>query len=359
MIHLDHNATSPVLPEVRDAMAPWWAVPANPSSVHTSGRTAAAAVEAAAEHVAALVGMRADGVVFTSGATEANHTWFHAMRAAGRADSVAVGRFEHPCVRAAAERCETVVDLPMDPSGRAILTGVPRTDGTSLMAVNHETGVVQPIEQLRHRDGWRHIDATAAAGRMALDLGWADAVVISAHKLGGPMGVGALLLSMPSGDPFEPLLAGGGQQRGRRAGTIPTPLAVGFGEAARLALELLDVRRERWATLRELLVGELNRLGGRVAGQGAVPSVVNVIFAGIPAEAVVQALDLKGVAVSAGAACSSGAVQASPVLEAMGEAEPDGGVRISMGPHTTHRDIDALLMALPSVLEGARLLADL
>ncbi|MCB9678527.1 MAG: aminotransferase class V-fold PLP-dependent enzyme [Alphaproteobacteria bacterium] len=352
MIYLDHNATSPLLPEVRDAMEPWLGVPANPSSVHAAGRAAARAVEAAAAEVAALVGGRAQGVVFTSGATEANHAWFHAMRAEGRARTVAVGAFEHPCVLAAARRCEAVIDVPMGPDGRARLEGVPATDGTSLMAVNHETGVVQPLAALRERSGWRHVDATAGAGRLALDLGWAEAVVLSAHKLGGPMGVGALVVQ--GADPFPPLLEGGSQQRGRRAGTVPTPLVVGFGAAAHLARVELDARRATWATQRERLVRAVRGAGGEVVGEGAVPSVVDAVFAGLPAETLVQALDLRGICASAGAACASGSIETSPVLLAMGHAHADGGLRVSLGPCTTDAEVDAFCEAIGPVVEALR-----
>ncbi|MEZ4319121.1 MAG: aminotransferase class V-fold PLP-dependent enzyme [Myxococcota bacterium] len=348
MIHLDHNATSPVLSEVLEAMAPWWGVPANPSSVHGFGRAAARAVSDAAVEVSALVGGRPEGVVFTSGATEANHAWFHAVRAG----SIAVGSYEHPCVVAAARRSGTIVPVPMGSDGVAVLEGVPATDGTSLMAVNHETGVVQPLEALRKRSGWRHVDATAAAGRVPLDLGWAEAVVMSAHKLGGPMGVGALVLR--DAEPIPALLEGGGQQRGRRAGTLPTPLIVGFAAAARLAREELEARRARWAGQRARLVRAVEALGGEVQGRDVVPSVLNVVFAGLPAETLVQALDLRGVAVSAGSACASGSVEPSPVLQAMGHPEPDGGLRISLGPRTSDAEVDTFLGAIEPVVTGLR-----
>jgi len=352
MIYLDHNATSPLLPEVRAAMEPWWAVPCNPSSVHGLGRAAHHAVEQAAEQVAALIGGGAQGVVFTSGATEANHTWFHAMAQLGRADRVALGSFEHPCVRAASRRCAQIVPIPMDSRGAAQLTAVPHTDGTSLMAVNHETGVIQPLDALRTRPGWRHIDASAAAGRIALDLGWADAVVYSAHKLGGPMGIGALLLA--DAEPLPALLEGGSQQRGRRAGTVPTPLVVGFGEAARLARRDLATRHARWTLLRARLLSGVLDLGGQPVGEHTVGSVLNVVFPGLPAETLVQALDLRGVCVSAGAACASGSVEASPVLQAMGQPEPSGGLRISLGPHSTESDVAGLLAALKPTLSALR-----
>ncbi|MCB9690510.1 MAG: aminotransferase class V-fold PLP-dependent enzyme [Alphaproteobacteria bacterium] len=346
MIHLDHAATSPLHPAVRAAMEPWWGVPCNPSSVHTSGRRAAAAVERAAEQVAALVGKRATEVVFTSGATEANVHWFHAMRAAGRAGRVAIGATEHPSVRAAAGGCEV---LAVDAAGRhgPLPSGI---DGLSVQAVNHETGVITDLAALREGGGWRHVDATAGAGRIPLDLAWADGVTLSAHKLGGPLGVGALIAVDTELAPLLP----GTQQRGRRGGTLNTPGIVGFGEAARLARVDLEARRALWARCEARIVALVEGFGGGRVGGHTVPSVVNVVFPGLPAEAVVQALDLRGIAASAGSACASGSVGPSPVLEAMGHPEPDGGVRFSLGWSTTEADVDALESALPAVLEGLR-----
>jgi cysteine desulfurase len=352
VIYLDHHATSPLLPEVLDVMRPWLGAPANPASAHRAGQAAAVAVERARVEVAALIGGHPAGVVFTSGATEANHAWFHAARARGTR-RVAVSAVEHPCVRAAAGRCAEVLTVPVDERGIAVLDGLPDDlDGVSLMAANHETGVIQPIDALRARSGWVHVDATAAAGRMPLRLGWVDAVVFSAHKLGGPCGAGALVVR--DGGPLPPLLEGGSQERGRRAGTVNTAAVVGFGEACRLARVELDERVRRWTDLRARLASAVTHLGGQVVGGPAVPSVLDAVFSGLPAEMLVMALDLRGVCVSAGAACSSGAALDSPVLRAMRHPEPAGGLRISFGPRTTPVELDALLEALPAVLDAAR-----
>lgn len=351
MIYLDHAATSPVLPEVLDAMLPWLGVPANPASVHLAGRQAAAAVERARAHVAALVGGRPEGVVFTSGATEANHAWFHAARARGTR-RVAVAGIEHPCVLAAAARCEEVVSIPVGRDGVVRLEGLPAVDGISLMAANHETGAIQPVGSLVGRVAWVHVDASAAAGKLALDLGWADAVTLSAHKLGGPIGVGALVLR--DGSELPALLTGGAQERGRRAGTVNTPAVVGFGEAARLALAELDARTARWLRLREAVVKAIGAAGGRVTVDAGLPNLVHGVFAGIPGELLVQALDLRGLCVSAGAACASGSVDDSPVLQAMGEPHAGSGLRISFGAGTTHAEVDVFCRALPEVAAVAR-----
>lgn len=355
LVYLDHNATSPLLPEVLEAMRPWLGVPANPSSAHRAGQRAAVAVEQAREHVAALVGGAPAGVVFTSGATEANHTF---LRGAGAA-TIACSGIEHPSVIAAVRASGARrVELPVDGLGR-VRCVADEADVVSLMAANHETGVLQDLDAARAlagRLGARvHVDATQAAGRAPLELAWADGVVLSSHKLGGPGGVGALVLR--DGDPFPPLLGGGSQERGRRAGTVHTAGVVGFGEACRLARLELEARRARWARQSARLRAGLRALGGRLVGdpERLLPNTTCVVFQGIPGESLVQALDLRGICVSSGAACASGSLEPSPVLLAMGDPEPGGGLRVSLGPRTTDDEVDALLAALPQVLELARI----
>lgn len=329
MIYLDHNATTPALPEVVDAVRTWMERPANPSSIHRPGQAAAAAVARAAEQVAALVGANPKHVVFTSGATEANHLWAQQVRGL----RVAVSATEHPSNQPAG--AETI---PVDGHGQPSLGGV-QAQVVSIQAANHETGVV-----LVHPwEGPLHTDASAAAGRMRLAL--QGSVTLSAHKIGGPLGVGALIH-----DDVEAVFRGS-QQRGRRGGTVNTPAVVGFGVAARLALEQLDTRRARWADLQRELLEGVERLGGRVVGPPGLPTVVNAVFSGLPAELVVQALDGQGVCASAGAACASGSVGDSPVLRAMGDPQPDGGVRFSLGWSTTDAEIRGALAALEKVLE--------
>jgi len=390
MIYLDHAATSPLRPQAREAMEPWWGVPANPASVHRAGQRAAAAVERAREQVAALVGGRPEGVVFTSGATEANHLFIHGVARqvvqAGDARRRWIrSPIEHPCVLAATERLVEqgwrVDELPVQPQGACRVPELAAdTVGLSLMAVNHETGVLQPVEralQAAHAVGAvLHVDATQAVGKIALDLGAVDGVVFSSHKLGGPPGIGALILR--DGEPFPPLLSGGAQERGRRAGTVPTALAVGFGaacEAARIDQgEALEHRRSLMRDLEVLAA----RLGGQVVGGGPagpevmheglvesvdssrrVPDHALIAFPGLRAESLVQALDLHGVCVSAGAACASGSTEASPVLRAMAHPHPGSAIRVSLGWSTTPHDVQALLEALPGVVRGVRLAAEL
>lgn len=366
MIYLDHNATSPLLPEVLQAMQPWLGVPANPASPHRTGQAAAAAVERAREQVATLVGGVPEGVVFTSGATEANHLFVRGALAAAGGGARPELRWraapiEHPCVTAALAQWGAVGDpLPVRPNGTVDLDGL-EADlvGLSLMAANHETGVIQPVAQARALTralgAVLHVDATQAAGRIPLQLGEVDGVVLSGHKLGGPAGTGALVLR--DGEPFAPLLSGGGQERGRRAGTVNTAGVVGLGHACAIAHRDLAHRTERWTALRDRLEAGLRDLGARVVGAAAprVPNTTCAIFGDLRAESLVQALDLHGLCVSAGAACSSGSLQASPVLTAMGDPNPEGGLRVSLGPSSQPDDVEALLAALPQVLETARL----
>jgi cysteine desulfurase len=354
MIYLDYNATSPLGSDAREAMAPWWGVPANPSSVHRAGQRASMAVERAREQVAALVGADPAGVVFTSGATEANHLGIRGAARPGKA--VWSSAIEHPCVRDAVRRCGAEPRaLPVDAEGRIVLPDrVDEGDLLVVMAANHETGVVQPFAEaavLAARCGaWLHVDAVQAAGRLPL---WSVMVgegprslVLSSHKIAGPPGVGALVLR--DGGPFPALWGGGPQERGRRAGTMNVPGIVGFGAACAAIHPDL-------APLRDRLEAGLVARGARVIGGGRrLPNTSAVVFAGIPGETVVQALDLAGVCVSAGAACASGSVDPSPVLVAMGDPEPAGIVRFSLGAENTVGEIDAVLAALDAVLPALR-----
>jgi cysteine desulfurase len=380
-VYLDHSATSPLRPEVMEAMRPWLGAPANPASAHALGRAAAAAVERAREQVAALVGGRPDGVVFTSGATEANHQAI-AGAAALREGRVWVSAVEHPCVQAAAARlAEHGREVGLLPVGEDGVVRLERQPGgvVALLAVQHETGVVQPLEQLRAwreagadlspleaprprllrpdggaRTPWVHVDATQAAGRIALSLGWADSVALSAHKIGGPAGIGALVLR--DGEAF-PALFPGVQERARRGGTVNVAGAVGFGAACVLAACEVGYGRGLQASLEAGLTG----LGARIIGADAprVGSTTMAVFPGLRGDAIVAALDLRGVCVSAGAACASGSLRPSPTLLAMGDPEPAGGVRFSLGPQTTEAEILRAIEALRAALSGLRSEGDL
>lgn len=359
MIYLDYNATAPMRPEVLDAMTRWFGVPANPASIHRAGQRARMAVERARVDVAALCGGDPTGVVFTSGATEANHLFLRGIVRQTGLRKLALSPIEHPCVFAAARASEAEVFLlPVGTDGVVDVTG-PLPDGLaaiSLMAANHETGVLQPIHVAHHRAKALgvalHVDATQAAGRVPLQLAGVDGVVFSSHKLGGPGGVGALVLR--DGEPFPALVAGGSQERNRRAGTVNVAGVVGFGAACRLALAALVSEQERLQQLSERIRSFVVRAGGTLVGTHTLPTTTTAIFSGLRGEILVQALDLRGICVSSGAACASGSVEASPVLTAMRCAEPGGGVRFSIGWATTSADIDALEAALPDVLAAVR-----
>ena len=360
MIYLDHNATSPLLPEVLAAMEPWFGVPANPASAHRAGQRAAAAVERARDAVAALVGGASAGVVFTSGATEANHAALHGAHRQSALGPIALDPTAHPSLQAAAKATgRPVVPLPVDREGRLDLAATP--EDAALIAVglaNHETGVLADVEALRaHAErlgAWLHLDATQAAGRTPLALDGVDSVALSGHKLGGPGGVGALVLQ--GGAAFPALLAGGGQERGRRAGTVHTAAVVGLGRACTLARAELEERRARWDRLRPTVERALEQAGARIAGSAAprVPNTVCGVFDDLLGESLVLALDQRGLCVSAGAACASGSLRASPVLTAMGLDNPEGGLRVSLGPRSTRDAVEAFVEALPLAVDAVR-----
>lgn len=361
-IYLDYNATAPIRPAVKDAVMEAMEKGGNPSSVHGFGRDAAAMLRAARDRVAALAGVGSDAVVFTSGATEANNAVLQAPCWARRI----VSGIEHDSVMAAARHAGDVSVLPVDAQGIVDLATLARllahaTGPTvvAIMAANNETGVIQPVDEVaalcRTHGARFHCDAVQAAGK--LDLGpiaaAADTLSLSAHKLGGSPGVGALIVNDPDmGDPDMGLrlIHGGGQESGLRAGTENLPGIVGFGRAAELASEdregldaLTDLRDRMESRIREIAPAAF------IAGEGA-PRLANtscLAMPGVPAETQVMAFDLAGIAVSAGAACSSGKVQRSHVLDAMGVASEtaDAAIRISLGWATRDRDIDRFVAA--------------
>jgi cysteine desulfurase len=351
-IYLDYNATQPVKPAVRAAMLDSLEFPSNASSVHWLGQQARHAVERARGEVATLIGAETAEILFTSSATEANATALNGI--AGRI--VLASAIEHPSVLNARQQHLTVpvrengvVDLgAMD----RMLTALGEPALVSLMLVNNETGVIQPVAEaaaIAHGHGaLMHSDAAQAPGRIRVDvraLG-VDLLTLSAHKIGGPQGAGALYIR--DGLTLEPLLRGGGQERRRRAGTENVAAIAGFGVAARLVDDDpgLDARL---ADLRDAMEARLRVIAPdlRVHGRDA-PRVGNTSCfgaSGLLAETLLIALDLAGIAVSSGAACSSGAVEPSPVLLAMGLPEAAGreAIRVSLGWDTTAKDIDRLV----------------
>lgn len=372
-IYLDHNATSPLRPEARRAVLEVLDAPGNASSVHAEGRAARARMEQARGEVAALCGAPRAAVVFTSGATEANALALTPqLDIAGKpvtCDVLLASAVEHPSVLRGHRFPEASVELlPVDAAGVLRLEALEealsrhaaagRRALVSLQAANNETGVLQPVAEaasLAARFGAvTHCDAVQAAGRIPLQIEalGVDFLTLSSHKLGGPQGAGALVARHPDTRPRAALVAGGGQERGRRGGTENGPAILGFAAAARAVQVALDGEAARLAGLRDALeAGLAARLReAQVAGAGAqrLPNTSCVIFSGIKAETLVIALDLTHLSVSAGSACSSGKVAASHVLSAMGlPAEQAGAaIRLSLGWSSTREDVDGALAAL-------------
>jgi cysteine desulfurase len=367
--YLDYNATAPLRAEVRAAFSEALSLYGNPSSVHAEGRAARAAIEAARVKVANLVGARAEDVIFTSGGTEANALALAAQ--AGEAWHCYLSALEHPSVLSGGRFYrETTTQIPATVDGVAdldVLAGElekHKRGGwrpfVSLMAANNETGAIQPVAEAAHivhaAGGLLHSDAVQAAGRMPLDIVaiGADMLSLSAHKMGGPKGVGALVLG--NGASVEPLIKGGDQERRKRAGTENVAGIVGFGVATELAAADL-ARAEAIVELRDALeAGALAIAPGAVVLSGRVARLPNTTCIAVPgakAETLVIGLDLAGVAVSSGSACSSGKVEASHVLSAMGVAPElaQGAIRVSLGFGTGSTDIESFLLAFGELVK--------
>ncbi|HEX6102446.1 MAG TPA: cysteine desulfurase family protein [Alphaproteobacteria bacterium] len=347
-IYLDHNATAPVKPEVAAAVAEALAECGNPSSVHRFGRLARRRVEDARERVAALVGATAEAVIFTSGGSEANALAL--ALAAGR--PVLVGATEHDSILKAAPRAERIgVDAGGIVRREELAELLARAAAPCLVSIqlaNNETGVLQPsaelAEMVHAAGGLLHVDAAQGPGRVALDMATlgADALTLSAHKMGGPQGVGALLVAAELAP--TPLIRGGGQERGWRAGTENVPGIAGFGRAAELAAGDLE-RAPAIAALRDQLEQRILSLAPAAVVHGsASPRLPNTSCIGMPgvdSETQVVSFDLVAIAVSAGSACSSGKLRRSGVLLAMGVGAEEAGsaIRVSIGPSTTPAEI--------------------
>jgi cysteine desulfurase len=364
-VYLDWNATTPLRPEARRAMAAAWDLSGNPSSVHAEGRASRRLVEDARAVIAGVVGADARNVVFTSGGTEANSL---ALTPGLRRNSglpinrLVVSAIEHASVltggRFAREAIEIlrvgksgVVDL--DHLGEILADGPPAL--VSVMAANNETGALQPVAEVadivHQAGGLLHVDAVQIFGKIPLDIKEvkADLISLSAHKLGGPKGIGALVLA-DGLNGLEAAIRGGGQEKGRRAGTENVPGIVGFGAAVKAAMASLDDDMGRVETLRKRLeIGLRQTRRVFVFSENAprLPNTTLFTVPGLKAETAVIGFDLEGIAVSSGSACSSGKVQPSHVLEAMGFGSElaKGAVRLSLGWSTTEADIDCCLEA--------------
>jgi cysteine desulfurase len=374
-VYLDHNATTPVREEallaMERALRETWG---NPSSVHAEGAAARAAVERARAEVAGLLGTEPDAVVFTAGATESNNTAIRsAARAAGRPGSLVASAAEHPSVDAPLAALEAsgwrIARVPVDAEGLldpdAVAAAIaPDTALVTLLWGNNETGVVQPLERIaplvRERGVPLHVDATQCAGKLPVDLARlpVDLLSLSAHKLGGPKGAGCLVVRR--GLELSPLLLGGPQERRRRGGTENVPGIAGLGAACALAARELPERMRRWGELRDRLWQGIRDKIPRVRRNGsaerALCNTLNVEIEGAPGEILVQALDLEGIAVSTGAACASGSLHPSHVLEAMGRspAAARSSLRFSVGHGVDEAAIDRALAVLPDLVARAR-----
>jgi cysteine desulfurase len=370
--YLDYNATAPLRPEVRDAVAGALSLCGNPSSVHAEGRAARSAIEAAREKVAALAGARSEDVIFTSGGTEANALALAAQ--SGGSWHCYLSAIEHPSVLSGGRFYrETTTIFPVDADGVADLQILAKElekhhlggwrPFVSLMAANNETGAIQPVAEaskiVHSAGGLLHTDAVQAAGRIRLDMTTlgADMLSLSAHKIGGPKGVGALVLG--AGATVEPLIKGGGQERRRRAGTENVAGIVGFSVAAELAsadlakAAALAALRDELETGARTIARDAVVLSARVA---RLPNTTCIAVPGTKAETLVIGLDLAGVAVSSGSACSSGKVEASHVLSAMGVPEEiaQGAIRVSLGFATERADIENFLRAFAELVKRLR-----
>jgi len=369
-IYLDANATTPLDSRVRAAMEPFLDC-GNASSPHLEGRDARAAIDRAREQVAALLGATPREIVFTSGGTEANALALLGTIAARRATRALCSAVEHPSVLRTLESLRPAVDVvvaPVDGEARvAADLGIPEGTGlVSVMLANNETGTIQPVAEIAARarasGAVAHTDGVQACGKMPVDvraLG-VDLLSLSAHKIHGPKGAGALFVRR--GVRLAPVFHGGEHERGLRSGTENVAAIVGFGAAAELAARELPGRTERWARLTGLLADGVR---ARVAGvlvnspeSGRVPNTVNLTIPGAEGEAVLLGLDLEGIAVATGSACSSGAAEPSHVLQAMGRTrtETEQSIRISLHAESSEGDVAACLNALARVVKNLRAL---
>jgi len=372
-VYFDNNATTPLLPEVFEAMRPYFCEKfGNASSIHQQGQQARSAVERAREQVAELLNCRAAEVVFTSGGTEGDNLALFGMLTPG--DHVIASAIEHHAVLNSCDRLEalgyTVTYLRVDERGVVDPEDVrralrPETKLISIMFANNETGVLQAVNDIgriaAEEDVYFHTDAVQAAGKVPIDVKEiaCDLLTLSAHKIHGPQGTGALFVR--KGTLLQPLFYGGRHERSRRAGTENVAGIVGLGKAAELArLGLADGKVAKIETLRDRLektiLHNIDLVAVNGGGAARTPNTANLSFDCIEGEAMVIAMDLKGLSVSTGAACSSGAIEPSHVLTAMG-LSPDrarGSIRFSLGKQTTDEDVDFALELVPEVVARLR-----
>lgn len=372
-VYLDNNASTPVLPEVFEAMRPYFLERfGNASSIHHYGQHGRAAVERARNAVAALLNARPAEIVFTSGGTESDNLAIFGLVRSG--DHVITSSIEHSAVMNTCKRLEQmgieVTYLPVNGRGEIDPDDVrraiqPDTRLITIMMANNETGVLQSVEEIGRialeADVFFHTDAVQAAGKVPVDVQKirCDALSISGHKIHGPQGTGALFVK--KGTLIQPLLYGGNHERQRRAGTENLPGIVGLGKAAEISLEwLANGGAEEMATMRDRLesaiVKEVEDDGVNGYDAPRVPNTTSIYFDHVEGEALVIALDLKGLAVSSGAACSSGAIEPSHVLLAMGlsQQRARGSLRLSLGKQNTREEVDFAIKVIPETVARLR-----
>ncbi|MGA3127393.1 MAG: cysteine desulfurase family protein [Candidatus Korobacteraceae bacterium] len=372
-IYFDNNATTPLLPKVFESMRPYLLESfGNASSIHQQGQQARAAVDAAREQVAELLCARPSEIVFTSGGTEGDNLALFGLLAAG--DHLISSSIEHHAVLNSCKRLEemgvAVTRIACGSDGvvrpedvRAALR--PETKLISVMMANNETGALQKVEEIgaiaREADVYFHTDAVQAAGKVPIDVEriGCDLLTITAHKMHGPQGVGALFVRRAT--LLRSMMVGGQHERGRRAGTENLAGIVGMGKAAELAMEWLAAGgAEDMSALRnrieQTILGALEGTRVNSAAAARVPNTSSIVFDGIEGEAFVIAMDLKGISVSTGAACSSGAIEPSHVLTAMGltPEEARASIRFSLGKQNTEEEVEYVLARLPKVVEKLR-----
>jgi cysteine desulfurase len=373
-IYLDFNATAPLVPAARDAMVEAMADVGNPSSVHAEGRRMRDRVERARNAVAALMGRPREQIVFTSGGTEAN--WLGVLGLAAVAEQrglpkvVATTRIEHPSLRGAIAELQRrgwqVIEVPHDAPTDVTAAGLATAGLVAVGLVNHELGTIlrdaAVFDQSRQQGALLHLDAVQAAGKLDFRGLHADAIAISGHKIGGPQGIGALAISLDDG---LPIIEAGHQERGRRPGTENTLGIIGFGAAAATVPATATVQAltptTSWArvvALGDKLEASLRALGARIHGDDRprIGGTINAAWSGALGESIVMALDLEGISVSTGAACTSGSIQPSAVLLGLGLSPEEAreGVRFSLGRTTTEDEIDTVIRTLPQLVERAR-----
>ena len=377
-VYLDYNATTPLHPVVKDAMIADLELYANASSMHEAGRRARSRVESARAAVALLVGAGADPeqIIFTSGGSESNNTVFATMFHLGRRGprkGIVTTAIEHPCVLNAAKWLESegfpVTFVGVDDHGRIRMDELQAAVGSdtllvSVMAANNEIGTIQDMVAIsriaKAAGAWLHSDATQAVGKVPVDVdSWGvDYLTMSCHKLYGPKGVGALYLR--KGAPLEPLIRGGHQEHGHRAGTYNNIGILGFGTAAELALAELPEYAARVTALRNRLRDGIVQMIPKVRINGhpvtVLPNTLNVSFPGAEGESILLYLDLAGIHVSTGSACASGSLEPSHVLLATGVGPElaHGSIRFSLGRDTTEAEIDYVLQQLPPIIARLR-----